>query len=283
MIDLKPRIIALDLDGTLLNSEKKITPRTYDALQRASERGVEIVPSTGRFYTGMPQAVRDLPFLHYAITINGSRVFDLRTGEIVYKSEIPFARALEIMELLDRYPIVYDCYMDDQGWMTASMKGNVIQYTTEMQLVRLVRDLRQSVPELKRFLREYAPAHPDTEGVQKISVFAGDEALRKLIAADLNATFGDIVVSSSMATNLEINNLTAHKGLALWALADHIGVPREATMAFGDGLNDVQMLDYAGIAVAMKNSMEPVFAHADLVAPDNDHDGVAEIIEKIVL
>ncbi|MBE6993617.1 MAG: HAD family phosphatase [Ruminococcaceae bacterium] len=283
MIDLKPRIIALDLDGTLLNSEKKITPRTYDALQRASERGVEIVPSTGRFYTGMPQAVRDLPFLHYAITINGSRVFDLRTGEIVYKSEIPFGRALEIMELLDRWPIVYDCYMDDQGWMTASMKGNVIQYTTEMQLVRLVRDLRQSVPELKQFLRDYAPAHPDTEGVQKISVFAGDEALRKAIAAELNAAFSDIVVSSSMATNLEINNLTAHKGLALWALADHIGVPREATMAFGDGLNDVQMLDYAGIAVAMQNSMEPVFAHADLVAPDNDHDGVAEIIEKIVL
>ncbi len=281
MTELKPRIIALDLDGTLLDSNKTITPRTFEALRLASEAGIEIVPATGRFFTGMPRVVRELPFLHYAITINGARVFDLRSGEVVYQSEIPIGRAVEIMSHLERWPVVYDCYMDDRGWMTAAMKGNVIQYTQEMQLVRLVRDLRQSVPELKRFLLDYAPTHPGV-GVQKISVFTGEESLRKTISAELAAAFGDIVVSSSMATNLEINSRTAHKGLALWALADRLGVPHEATMAFGDGLNDVQMLDYAGVAVAMQNSMSEVFAHADLIAPDNDHDGVAQVIEKLL-
>ena len=72
------KLLALDLDGTLLNSQKELTPRTCDALYTAAEAGVEIVPTTGRFFTGMPEVVQKLPFLHYAITINGAQVYDIR-------------------------------------------------------------------------------------------------------------------------------------------------------------------------------------------------------------
>ena len=70
------KLLALDLDGTLLNSQKELTPRTRDALYAAAEAGVEIVPTTGRFFTGMPEVIQKLPFLHYAITINGAQVYD---------------------------------------------------------------------------------------------------------------------------------------------------------------------------------------------------------------
>ena len=82
-------IIALDLDGTLLNSDKELSPGNRAALERAAEAGYEIVPTTGRFYGGMPQVIRELPFVRYVITINGAEVADRRTGEVMYRAEIP--------------------------------------------------------------------------------------------------------------------------------------------------------------------------------------------------
>ena len=82
------KLLALDLDGTLLNSQKELTPRTCDALYTAAEAGVEIVPTTGRFFTGMPEVVQKLPFLHYAITINGAQVYDIREKKAVSTAEI---------------------------------------------------------------------------------------------------------------------------------------------------------------------------------------------------
>jgi len=78
------KLIALDLDGTLLNSQKELTPASRAALTRAAEAGIEIVPTTGRFYGGMPESVRELPFIRYVISINGAEVKDLQTGEIIY-------------------------------------------------------------------------------------------------------------------------------------------------------------------------------------------------------
>ena len=93
------KLLALDLDGTLLNSQKELTPRTCDALYTAAEAGVEIVPTTGRFFTGMPEVVQKLPFLHYAITINGAQVYDIRKEKAVSAAEIPLETALQVLEL----------------------------------------------------------------------------------------------------------------------------------------------------------------------------------------
>ena len=107
------RIIALDLDGTLLNSNKELTAGNLAALERAAAAGIEIVPTTGRFFGGMPKLIQDLPFIHYAITINGAEVADLRTGEVIYKAELPWQQAIDLMTMLDGYPVIYDCYQNN--------------------------------------------------------------------------------------------------------------------------------------------------------------------------
>ena len=117
-MDRKIKIIATDLDGTLLNSDKQITAKTYEALERAAAAGVEMVPITGRLLSAMPEQVRNLPFLNYIICVNGAQIIELATGKVIYKAEIPCARAVELMEDMDAYPAVYDCYIDGQGWMT---------------------------------------------------------------------------------------------------------------------------------------------------------------------
>ena len=107
------KLIALDLDGTLLNSDKHLSAENADALQLAADSGAQIVPTTGRFFGGMPQVIRELPYLRYAITVNGAQVQDIRTGRSIYRAEIPLPRALAIMEYLDT-PMVRKTLMDTE-------------------------------------------------------------------------------------------------------------------------------------------------------------------------
>lgn len=275
------RIVALDLDGTLLDSRKRLTPVCRDALARAADAGVEIVPTTGRFFGMMPEAVRDLPFVRYAITINGAEVFDRREDRAIVREEIPLATAIEIMKILDGHDVIYDCYRSDWGWMTASMQERAADYATDEHYLAMVRNFRRAVPELKAHLAETA-----AEGdVQKIMLFSRRSpesaalALRQ-IADEVAAAFPQISVTSSTRNNLELNIRSANKGNALRRLAEHLGLTLADCMSFGDGLNDLSMVEAAGVGVAMANAVPEVKRAAKYIAPSNDEDGVAKGIDK---
>ena len=102
-----PRLIALDMDGSLCTTDKRITPYTAAVLERAAASGALIVPATGRFYKGLPQILQDAPYVRYCITINGAHVYDALERRTVAKAEIPCARAVEAMEYLDTRDVIY--------------------------------------------------------------------------------------------------------------------------------------------------------------------------------
>ena len=283
MDDIK--IVALDLDGTLLDSEKRLSEVNRAALERAAAKGVLIVPTTGRFFGMMPPAVRDLPFVRYAITINGAQVYDRETDTAIVRDEIPLEMALQVMETLDRYDVIYDCYRQNWGWMTAALQDKAADYATNEHYLKMVREFRKPVPELKAHLRETA-ADGD---VQKIMLFATNQerstaidCLRKL-SDELSAKFPEIKVTSSTWNNIELNIKTAHKGNALKRFAEHLGFGLENCMAFGDGMNDFTMVEAAGLGVAMENAEPEVKRVAKWLAPSNDADGVAAGLKKWVL
>ena len=270
------RLIAFDLDGTLLNSDKVLTPRNKAALERAAEKGILIVPTTGRLFKGMPAEIRQFPFLRYAITINGAAVFDTETGDNIYRAEIPLENALEIMTYLDQFPIVYDCYKDNTGWMTQSMWDQAEVFAPNAYYVHSIRTNRKPVPELKEFLRQQGGS------VQKIQLFSTDPELRTALLRELPRRFSHLAVSSSVSRNVEINHEDANKGSALMALASRLGLDRSRVIAFGDGLNDISMIREAGIGVAMQNAVEEVKAAADLITGSCEESGVAMVIEQIL-
>lgn len=276
------RIVALDLDGTLLDSEKRLSEVNRDALARAAKKGVEIVPTTGRFFGMMPPAVRDLPFVRYAITINGAQVYDRETDTAIVRDEIPLDMALGVMEVLDRYDVIYDCYRQNWGWMTAALQEKAADYATNEHYLRMVREFRKPVPELKAHLRETA-ANGD---VQKIMLFAANRersaAIDRLrgLSDEIAARFPEIKVTASTWNNLELNIRTAHKGNALRRFAEHLGLTLENCMAFGDGMNDFTMVEAAGLGIAMANAEPEVKRVAKDMVPSNDEDGVARGIEK---
>ena len=268
------RLIALDLDGTLLDSEKRIPPANYAALERACRAGALIVPATGRYFAAMPEAVRSLPFLRYAITINGARVSNADDSEVLYTADLPLAQALELMRWLDGLPVIYDCYMDNTGWMTGAMQRRAAEFSPDKHYLKMMRELRTPVPELKAFLA--ARGHD----VQKVQFFTNDPAVRAEVLRTCAARFPGTVASASCPNNVEINHADATKGKALLGLCRALGIDPAQTISFGDGLNDIPMLRAAGISFAMGNAVESVRAAADEITADCDHDGVAAAVER---
>ena len=274
------RIVALDLDGTLLDSQKRLSERNRAALARAAEKGVLIVPTTGRFFGMMPPAIRDLPYVRYAITINGAQVYDRETDTALVRDEIPLETALGVMEILDRHDVIYDCYRQNWGWMTAALQDKAADYATNEHYLKMVREFRKPVPELKAHLRATA-ADGD---VQKIMLFGRrDEewGMRDEIVRELNERFPEIKVTSSTWNNIELNIRTAHKGNALKCFAEHLGFTLENCMAFGDGMNDFTMVEAAGVGVAMANAEPEVKRVAKIVTTSNDEDGVAAVLDML--
>ena len=271
------RIIALDLDGTLLDSDKNLSEANRAALAAVAAKGILVVPTTGRFFGMMPPAVRDLPFVRYAITVNGAQVYDRETDTAIVREELPLEQALAIMRYLDGFDVIYDCYQDNWGRMTQSMQEKAAEYAQCPHYTKMIREFRKPYPDVKAYLAEQG------HDVQKIMLFARDPAVRDAIAADVPRHFDGLAVSSSTFNNLEFNAASAHKGRALERFAEHFGWTLANCMAFGDGLNDLSMVRMAGTGVAMANAAPEVLAAADYVTLSNDEDGVAAALRHFGL
>jgi len=271
------KLIALDLDGTLLNSDKQLSARNYAALDAAAAKGVEIVPCTGRFYGGIPEVVRKLPFLHYGITINGAAVFDFVNNKTVCREEIEKEDTYAVMTYLESLPVLFDCYLDNTAYIAQHFQDHAMDYLDDKHFLQMIWGLRIPVPDLKPYVMSRE------EKVQKIIMFTKDRELRQYVLEHLTEKFPNLLATSSVPQNVEINQKNANKGRAIRNLAAYLGIPVESTMAFGDGLNDVLLLEGAGFGVAMANGEEITKAKAKYVTDDNDHDGVATAIERFVL
>ena len=187
---------------------------------------------------------------------------------------MPYKQAIDIMKYLDKLPVIYDCYMDNDAFMTEALKAKVDEIVENPRIRKMFYDLRKPVPELKEFLENRG------QDVQKIQFFTKDADLRLHLLEELPKVFENIAVSSSSPQNIEINQAKATKGLALIALAEYLGLDRSKTIAMGDGLNDISMLEEAGIGIAMANGCDEALDAADWVTSHCDEDGVAKAIEK---
>lgn len=271
------KILAIDLDGTLLNGEKVVSPRNYAALQAAAAQGCWIVPATGRALKAIPEQVLAFPFVRYVISINGANVSDVQQQQTLLCEEIPQSRALELLEFVTRYDAMYDCYWQNTGWVDRDFLERVRYYNADEEVVQLIQKTRAPVENLRAFIQGRA------ETVQKVQLCFRNMDERSVAAQEIAAQFPDIAVTSSFRNNLELNWKNANKGNALHFLADYLHVPIEDTVAFGDSSNDLAMLAAAGISVAMGNAAPGVQAACDFVTSSNEADGVAMFLERHLL
>ena len=271
------KILAFDLDGTLLDDSKQIPQDNIDAIKRAATRGVQIVPATGRIYKGIPDELKSLPFMRWFITANGSYLYDAVEDRAAARAEIPAEEAVAFYEYADTLGVLYDCYQDNWGYMTADMLKVAPGIIPDPGVRKLITDLRAPVPELKAYLREKGT------DVQKLQLYFTDMQLRARMLEELPERFPHLAFSTSMPFNIEVNAPAATKGQCLMSLCRILGVEPKDSMALGDGTNDLDMLELSGIGVAMANAAPALLEAADYVTLSNNEAGFARAVERFVL
>lgn len=269
------RLIAADLDGTLLNEQKQLGKRTWRALQRAAEKGILFVPSTGRILDAIPEQIMKLPSVDYAILVNGACLWDCKRQCAVYREEIPKDRAMELAKTMKTYGTMYDGYIGGCGYMAQDYYDQIDIYCPEA-LRTMIRATRRPVKSLESVISMLGD-------VQKMQMFFVDMELRKEAWEMIRETYPDMTVTTSVYNNLEVNAGNVTKGRALEKLCSHLNIELSQVLAFGDGCNDITMLKAAGTGVAMENGAEVLKKAADAVTATNDKEGVADFLEKYVL
>lgn len=266
------KVLALDLDGTLTNDKKQVTPRTRAALKAAAEQGVTIVLASGRPTAGVAPLARELGLDKTGgciLSYNGGVIVDCRTGATLYEKRLPAQYVPRLCAFAAKQDVAIVTYNDvgivterpDDPW--AAREG----FTNKLPMIG-VKDLAAYVDyPVCKMLITLDPARMDAVNAAAQAEFAGE-----------------IDLYPSCAFFLEAVPLGVAKDASLASLLERLGLERKNLMACGDGLNDRSMIAYAGVGVAMQNAEDAVKAVAGYVtAADNNHDGVAEAIEKFIL
>ena len=266
------RLIALDLDGTLLNDAKELTERTQRALEAASRSGIEVVLSTGRPVTALPQEVAHFPYIKYALTADGARIENLRTGELLFEGLIPKEMVKPIYDIFDDYDVIEEIYIKGQGYISERDIDHLEEYTTNPAHAAYARRTRKRVEDIHDLLdQDIDKAHALFKSFED-----REDAMRRI------RQIADLELCDAFPINLEVSAPGINKGEGLKILGEKLGIKTKDMMAFGDSNNDAAMLQTAGVAVVMDNAYESVKEMADVIAPSNEEDGVAAVIEQML-
>lgn len=269
------RLISLDLDGTLLNDEKQVSPANKQALLDCIARGIYIVPTTGRTVDGIPDEVKGIPGVRYAITTNGAIIQDIKERKVLDSRKITWQLAMELLDVISCYHVMYDPYIDGRGISEPAFYDHMSEYGLSSQMQEMVKRTRDVYPNIREFV-EHAK-----KPVEKINLFFLDQKEKARLRSLLEG-WKNIVISSSTPNNLELNAPGATKGEAILRLAELLGLRRDQTMGVGDGENDFTMIQKAGVGVAMGNADPLLIQMADYVTGTNEEDGVAAAIRHFV-
>lgn len=264
------KLIAIDMDGTLLNNHLEISPRVVQAINEVIKRGVKVTLCTGRMFASASQYADKLRINVPLITYNGALVKNSQTKEILYRRIVPLEEAFRVISKCREFGFQLNIYVDDKLFVekdTERARGYAERVNVPLNVAG----------DFIEFLKEI--------GNGPIKMLAiGEEEELNLLRDQLKAEGADLYITRSRYHFLEFLNKEATKGLGLKAVADTLGINKDNIMAIGDNENDLEMFKYARTAVVMKNARDDIKACADYVTETcNDDDGVAEILEKLVL
>ena len=270
------KLVGLDLDGTLLDDERKVRQRTIDALRLAADHGIHLAVISGRNFLAVPEEIRALPFIRYFVLCNGAGIYDRQRDELLFQADIPLEEALALYDALDEEDVYYDCYLSDGAWTPQSHYDRIDEFVPVESHCAFLKVNRKPFDDFRGALRQRG------KSLWKVQSIYKDTATRDREMARLQEKFPQYTFVTAYTYNLEINMPAATKGSGLMQLAEILGLDRAQVMAFGDGGNDVTMLQSAGVGVAMGNACAEAKAAAACVGPTNNEDGVAQVLEALV-
>ena len=261
------RLIAMDMDDTLLNETQQVTMRTKKAIRRAMDAGVNVTIATGRMFRSALPFAQELGIQLPLITYNGAMIREMISGKTLFHRPIGTELAQELADLFRQRGWYLQKYVDDRLYVS-ELDENAKFYADYARV--------EAIPLGSEFFQmKEAPT-------KMLSM--GDTAELTEIKTEVAARYGDrLYLASSKKRYLEMVDVRVNKGEAVAFLAEMLGIAQAEVMAIGDSMNDVDMIEYAGCGVAMGNANATVRAAADYITAANSEDGVAAAIEKFVL
>lgn len=288
------KLVAIDLDGTLLNSYGEVSEKNKEAIKKAKNKGAEIVIASGRPISSARSYAYEVGADNYIICGNGSVLYDMKNEQIIYDKFIERQKALQIIKICEENSIFFNIYTEKLT-ISKSLNYNILFYNNE----------NKNVPEDKKTnikiidnIYKYVEENPDLQ-VLKITVCDESKIIFDSIIRKLREVKNvDVLDLQHMARKYiklgteekkveyyytEITSKDVDKWGAIEKLADRLQINKEEIMAIGDNMNDKRIVENAGLGVMMENCAPYMKEFADVIVKDNNNDGVAEAIEKYVL
>lgn len=287
------KLVAIDLDGTLLNSYGEVSNKNKQAIKRAINKGVEIVLSSGRIGNSVESIANELGANNYYISGNGSMLYNMKEEKIEYENFISKEKMLKLIKICDENSIYYSIYTENMV-ITKSLKYNVVFYNYENS--KKAFDKRTNI-NIVQNVYEYVENLEDNKFL-KITICDDSEIIfSRIIEKFKKINNIDVLDVSHMSRKIikdgteevpieyyytEITNKNVDKWTAIEYLIEKINIKKEEVIAIGDNINDKLMIKNAGVGVAMGQSNPIIKEMADVVTQDNNNNGVANILNKII-
>ncbi len=288
------KLVAIDLDGTMLNHYGEISERTKEVVRKCLVKGVEIVLASGRPIDSIKTIAKELGIKGYFIAGNGALVYDIQRDEIIYENYIKKEKILEIIKICEENSIAYNVYTD-KVILTTNLKFNVLYYYKEnlkkeenkQTNISIVENMYEYVENMKddKFLKITICDQNDTifhSIIKKVKEINSIEVLdiahmsRKIIKQGTEE-----IPVEYFYTEITANDVDKWKAIEF--LIERIGLQKEEVMTIGDNINDKKMIENAGMGIAMKGSTIEILKVAKDITETNDDDGVAIALEKYAL
>ena len=272
------RAILLDFDGTSLQRDQVfISFRNKGALKRALDRGIDIIPCTGRSADMLPPQIEADPRIRYWVTSNGGRVLDRQTGEIIYQSLFTPEESAAICRMYEGRKIYSEIAAEGKLYVEKEISDHFDRYYIPPHHVWYL--------EMGRYIAVEKPSEhflANGIGVEKFNIYNVPADMQKPLLDEIQQT-GFVYVSDGAGKDIQVFPERQKRTNAMEALFRHLGYGYESVMSIGDSRMDMDMIRKAAIGVAMGNAHPEVKACADYICAPYDQDGVAEAIEKFLL
>lgn len=270
---MEKKLIAIDIDGTLVNDQKQIMPETKYQIQRLAKEGHKIVLCSGRSISGLKDYLNELDLWgkegEYAITFNGGNVFDLGTMKSIDAKYLTAEQAIKADKLAHKLGV-------GDTLVAASQKSYTVNNQMNEQALTDIKDSKLIPVEVTNY------DFLGNEKIQKCLWTDTPETITKKVEEIPEEYFNEFQIVRSGPIFLEFLPLNSSKGNAVKDLAEQVKIDRQNVIVFGDEENDLSMFNFAGTAVAMRNARDEIKQYADrLSAADNNHDGVGMTLKEI--
>lgn len=282
------KLIVSDMDGTLLNSTKKINGENIRAIKKAQNMGIEFAIATGRPYTMVKKFLMQNDLKCAVIGCNGAQIVS-KNGELVRAHYLKFDKLIKVIQLAEEENCMYNILLDARMYTQLPkhavwelIKFAMANYSREGGSAKSVAGfLKFTISNLKMDERIYKYVLKEKPDVYKVDIMTPDMNKLGVIKKKLES-LSDIYITSSYKNNVEIGASGVSKGSAVLEFAESLGINAEEIVSFGDNYNDLTMIEAAGLGIAMGNAEEEVKNAADFVTLTNNESGVAYGIRKLV-